>query len=259
MVTVVDSLFKKALKGVADWVDIYLSGLRRLLLHAAPHCHGRLLDVGCGRKPYKKIFTPYVEDYVGVEYVESFRLTNDFSETSADYFYHGADLPFESASFDSVVSFSTLEHTPDPFHLFREMVRVLRPGGTMVQHVPFSFRLHEEPHDYYRFSKYALRDLCERNNLRVREILAQGSLWSVIAHKLTTFLAFRVLGVLAIAQTLGKLGMEATSRRRARYWAIPLVSPVIFSVVVLSKVLEKYAPVPDDALAFMVIAEKREA
>lgn len=250
---------KEALKRLADWVDIYLSGVRRLLLKAAPYCHGRLLDVGCGRKPYKNIFAPYVDEYVGVEYAASFRLTNDFSETSADFFYDGADLPFENASFDSVVSFSTLEHTPDPFQLFREMVRILRPGGTIVQHVPFSFRLHEEPHDYYRFSKYALRDLCERNNLEVRDIIAQGTLWSVIAHKLTTFLAFRVLRMLAVAQNLGKLGMESTSRRRARYWAIPLVAPVIVLVVSISKILEKTAPIPDDALAFMVIAQKPEA
>ena len=253
------SLLRQSLKGSADWVDIYLSGVRRLLSQAAPHCHGRLLDVGCGGKPYKKIFTPYVQEYVGIEYGASFRLTNDFSETSADYFYDGGDLPFENASFDSVVSFSTLEHTPDPFHLFREMARVLRPGGTMVQHVPFSFRLHEEPHDYYRFSKHALRDLCEKNSLEVRQILAQGTLWSVIAHKVTTFLAFRVLRILAVAQNLGKLGMEATSSRRTRYWAIPLVAPMIVSVVLISKLLEKIVPIPDDALAFMVIAQKPAA
>ncbi len=41
-------------------------------------------------------------------------------------------LPFEDASFDAVICAHVLEHLDDPLEGISEMVRVLRPGGTLV-------------------------------------------------------------------------------------------------------------------------------
>jgi SAM-dependent methyltransferase len=240
----------------ADWVDIYLSGLRKLVRAAARYSHGRLLDVGCGKKPYEPIFAPFVNEYVGIEYGDTFGLTHDASQNAPDFIYDGRTLPFADGSFDTVVSFSVLEHTPEPGRLFAEMARVLRPRGTMIQHVPFSFRLHEEPHDYYRFTAHALRALSAENGLAVRAIRAQGSLWSVLAHKIVTFLAFRVLRITAAAQALGKLGMETTNRSKPRYLLAPIVAPIMVATVALARILERVVPIHDDTLGFILVAEK---
>lgn len=40
-------------------------------------------------------------------------------------------LPFPAESFDAVISNTILHHIPEPRGAFREMVRVLRPGGTL--------------------------------------------------------------------------------------------------------------------------------
>lgn len=40
-------------------------------------------------------------------------------------------LPFETASFDAVISNSIIHHIPEPNLAFREMVRVARPGGLL--------------------------------------------------------------------------------------------------------------------------------
>lgn len=94
-------------------------------------------------------------------------------------------LAFADHTFDLVVCASTLEHIPDFWRACAEMKRVLVPGGTMIVSVPgyadsvsgnylralgFTLRLpdwwkrgtltmgiHEAPHDYYRFSEYALK------------------------------------------------------------------------------------------------------
>ena len=50
-------------------------------------------------------------------------------------------LPFEDASFDVVVAGELLEHLRDPGRLVREVLRVLRPGGTFVASVPNAYRL----------------------------------------------------------------------------------------------------------------------
>lgn len=41
------------------------------------------------------------------------------------------EIPFPDASFDYVVSSGVIHHTPDPKRGFRELVRVLKPGGKL--------------------------------------------------------------------------------------------------------------------------------
>lgn len=243
-------------KRCADWLDIYLDGVVGLLRGAAPECHGRLLDVGCGSKPYLSLFAPYVTEYIGIENRATLESTHDAGAGAADVYYEGDRLPFEDASFDVTLSVSVLEHTPQPEHLFAEMARVLKPGGTMLQHVPFSFRLHEEPHDFFRYTPHALRMYCANNGLEVRSIVPQGSLWSVIAHKLTTFLALRVARAGGFAQRLGKLGMERTQTAAPRYWTFPLVFPLVAFIVAGARALEAMRPVAGDHLAFFLVATK---
>lgn len=46
------------------------------------------------------------------------------------------DLPFASGTFDRVIAAEVLEHIPDDRRAIAELVRVLRPGGTMAVTVP---------------------------------------------------------------------------------------------------------------------------
>ncbi len=46
------------------------------------------------------------------------------------------DLPFPDASFDRVIAAEVLEHVPEDRRAMAELVRVLRPGGTMAVTVP---------------------------------------------------------------------------------------------------------------------------
>jgi SAM-dependent methyltransferase len=44
----------------------------------------------------------------------------------------GERLPFDDDSFDVAGTLRTLHHTPEPAHLLAELVRVVRPGGTLL-------------------------------------------------------------------------------------------------------------------------------
>ena len=56
---------RRAARRAADWVDLQWSLLERSLRAVAPRARGRLLDVGCGEKPYEAWFRPHVDSVLG--------------------------------------------------------------------------------------------------------------------------------------------------------------------------------------------------
>jgi SAM-dependent methyltransferase len=248
---------RKVVRRASDFVDIQLSLIVASLREVAPRARGRLLDVGCGNKPYEAFFRPYVTAYIGIEHEATFAATAAGSQgTRPDQTYDGRHLPFPDRSFDTVLNVQVLEHTPHPRALLAEMARVLADDGLLILLAPFQFRLHEQPHDYYRYSSHGLRHLCEEAGLEVLEIRPQGSLWSVIGHKLNSYLAFRVGRVGGVAQQLGKLGHEAAEAPRPRLWALPFVGASMMAVAVAARVLDPLLAEPDETLNFMVLARR---
>src|SRR5690242_7495183 len=45
-----------------------LRRLKRSIAANAGAAHGRMLDVGCGLKPYETVFAPYVAEHIGYDY-----------------------------------------------------------------------------------------------------------------------------------------------------------------------------------------------
>lgn len=65
----------------------------------------------------------------------------------------------DEASVDAVIMCEVLEHVQDPASAVREIQRVLTSRGVLIGSTPFILGLHDEPHDYYRFTKFGLRFL----------------------------------------------------------------------------------------------------
>lgn len=69
------------------------------------------------------------------------------------------DLPLASNSVDHVILDSVLEHVADPTRLIREIMRVLKPGGSVLCIAPFLFPYHGYPAHYCNFSRDGLAQL----------------------------------------------------------------------------------------------------
>ena len=247
----------KSARGASDWIDLQWSLTVQSLRGVAPRARGRLLDVGCGSKPYEPIFRPYVAEYVGVEHESTFEVTAaEHSTNRPDVLYDGDRLPFADDTFDTVLSVQVLEHTPHPAALVVEMGRVLKPDGILILTAPFSFRLHEEPHDYFRYSPHGLRQLCTDAGLTVIEMQQQGSLWSLIGHKLNSYLGLEIARIGGVAQSMGKLSHEAVQARPPRWWTLPWVVPTMGAISLGARLLDSALPDRTEALGFLVIAEK---
>lgn len=59
-------------------------------------------------------------------------------------------IPVDCGKYDMVFSVNTLEHVYHLEKTLRELRRVLKPGGRLVLIIPFIFRVHGHPNDYYR-------------------------------------------------------------------------------------------------------------
>lgn len=107
---------------------------------------GIVLDLGCGESPYVSLWSHL--RVVGVDIH-----TGPGVKVVAD----AHDLPFKDRSFDVVLAIELLEHLVEPRRAVGEMMRILRPGGRCVLSTRFCYPIHGAPHDYFRFSEFALR------------------------------------------------------------------------------------------------------
>jgi SAM-dependent methyltransferase len=141
--------------------------------HLPSHAAGRLLDLGCGKVPLYAAYAPFVAEITCVDWAEGAHIdqTCDLSQP----------LPFADAAFDTIVLSDVLEHVPDPALLWREMARVLAPGGKLVMNVPFYYSVHAHPHDYYRYTNFALERFVTLNALEVICLLPVGGLIEIVA------------------------------------------------------------------------------
>lgn len=145
---------------------------------------GLLLDIGCGNRPYAPLFRT-VTRYVGIDLP-----SHTMVPRCADVWASGLELPFVSERFDIVLCAQVLEHVPRPWQLIQEAFRVLRAGGRFVLTAPQTWGLHEEPHDYYRFTKYGLQYLLQSAGFELELLEARGGVFRMIGQ---TFLNFYYL------------------------------------------------------------------
>jgi SAM-dependent methyltransferase len=130
------------------------------------YSRGRLLDCGCGRVPFYDMYKDLVTSITCIDWNES-------SHVDLVVDLNGA-LPFDDQSFDTVLLSDVLEHVREPGQLLREISRVLAPPGTLILTVPFLYHVHEAPHDYYRYTRFALEALCHEGGFVMEELAPYG-------------------------------------------------------------------------------------
>ena len=157
-------------------------GLRKAMSRFSSELKGRLLDVGCGSKPYQELFA--VDDYIGLD-IDSEASRN---RKIADYFYDGKIFPFNENEFDSVLCNQVLEHVFNPDEFLSEIKRVLKPSGRLLITVPFVWDEHEQPRDYARYSSFGLKALLDKNGFNVIEYKKIGADASIIFQLINAYL-----------------------------------------------------------------------
>lgn len=169
----VDKNFNPSLKSPLYFIR---KGLYKKIKEYAPQLRGRVLDFGCGAKPYKSLFVNATE-YIGVDFSSE---GHDHTNEDIDFYYDGNTLPFEDASFDAIFSSEVFEHIFNLPQIIKELHRVLKRGGTLFFTCPFVFPEHEVPVDYARYSQFALKDLLQKAGFDISIMDKSGDFTSAI-------------------------------------------------------------------------------
>lgn len=151
--------------------------------NASKFFSGRLLDIGCGSKTKQLLLGEFVENYIGLDQFDCMH-----NQSNIDVFGCAYHLSFKTDSVDSIICTSVLEHLEEPESALREAQRVLRPGGFAIYTIPFFWHLHEEPRDFYRFSKYGIKYLFEKCGFEIVELMPLSGFWITFGTEFNYFL-----------------------------------------------------------------------
>lgn len=138
---------------------------------------GKLFDIGCGNKPYYDIVAPFIEEYSGCDIVQS-------SNQCVDILCPANNIPLPNNSFNTVISTQTIEHVEDHQGLLNEAFRLLKTNGHLILSGPLYWPLHEEPYDFFRFTKHGFTYILEKAGFEVVSIKSNGGKWSVAGQAL---------------------------------------------------------------------------
>lgn len=181
-----------------------------------PQLNGKLLDIGCGKMPYKEhiLKNQQVDHYIGLD-IENALLYD--AAVQPDVTWDGKIMPFTSDSFNCAIGTEVLEHCPEPDVILKEVYRVLKTNGVFFFTVPFLWNLHEVPHDEYRYTPFSLKRHLENAGFKDIEIKATGG-WHA-----------------SMAQMLGLWVKRSPMSKTKRRYLSKFLKPIISYLIKLDK------------------------
>lgn len=148
-------------------VELLAVELQQLLKSFA---RGRVLDLGCGSVPLFEVYCGLAKSVTCVDWSSSeHRHAHVDLEANLN-----EPLALASESFETVLLTDVLEHIAEPHNLLHEVQRVLVSGGALLGSVPFMYRLHEEPHDHFRYTQHGLTRMALRCGFNVEVLKPYG-------------------------------------------------------------------------------------
>ena len=141
-----------------DW--LVLKGMRAAIAGYAAGLvkpGARVLDFGCGARPYAALFADLGADYRGA----------DLGDAAEVAITPEGLLQAPDASAEAVVSFQVLEHVRDLDRYFAEARRVVTDDGWMILSTHGTWLYHPHPEDHRRWTRVGLAAEIEAHGFEV--------------------------------------------------------------------------------------------
>ncbi len=141
---------------------------------------GDVLDAGAGRLAFKYLLTGKAKRYYAMDkYIarQGLDIVGDLNSS-----------PFKKHAFDTITCLQVIEHAKDPVSIIENLADSLKDNGVLIISAPHVSYLHSEPEDYYRYTKYGLHHIAEKNGLEVLGISVAGSIFGFLFTPISDFL-----------------------------------------------------------------------
>jgi SAM-dependent methyltransferase len=123
-----------------------------------------VLDFGCGEQPFRKLFNDLSCEYMSYDLQQN--------ESSSVTFLMTSEIP--ENHFDLVIVSDVLEHCWNLNDTLQTIFKTLKVGGYVIVSMPFLYREHEIPNDYWRLTSYNQMQLFDKFG-KVEEFIKVGS------------------------------------------------------------------------------------
>jgi SAM-dependent methyltransferase len=166
---------------VQRWINPLEFGIEVFVKAEAQAWPGaRVLDAGAGEVQLKRLFLDC--NYIAL----------DLTVGDQAWDYSGIDvvgdlalIPIRNDSIDLELNLQVLEHVPAPSRVIKELYRVLRPGGRLILTAPQGWHEHQQPNDFFRFTRFSLEMLFREAGFREVKIEPIGGFFHYLGHRLT--------------------------------------------------------------------------
>jgi SAM-dependent methyltransferase len=164
-----------------------------MVFASGAHPGDRVLDAGAGEGRHARFFK-------GVRYVGVDSGIGDkrWNYGGLDAFADLAALPFLDASFAACINIVTLEHVREPQRVVCEIARALVPGGRLLLVVPHEWEVHQQPSDFFRYTRYGVEYLLRHAGFTAIAIEPMGGYFRLMARRLLNGLQFASGGLRSI-------------------------------------------------------------
>ncbi len=92
------------------------------------------------------------------------------------------NAPFDDGTFDTIIATQVAEHVEKPWIMVKEIKRILKPNGVCILTAPFMIPSHNDPTDFFRFTKDGTISLFKNEGFEIIECDYYGKIFSVLAE-----------------------------------------------------------------------------
>lgn len=137
-------------KAIEETIRYYVAPLGRVQ---------QIVDYGCGQYPYKPLFLPFCEKYIGVDLPENTKAELHISPRG--------EVPLSDEQVQIVLSTQVLEHVPNPNFYLQEAYRILAPQGLLILSTHGYWIFHPDPTDFWRWTSMGLQKIIQENGFKI--------------------------------------------------------------------------------------------
>ena len=184
----------------------------------------RVLDAGAGELRHKIYFPD--QHYIGVDLAVG---DDAWDYGRLDVMADLKAMPFATGAFDAAISIVTLEHVCEPQKALAEIARVMKPSAALLIIVPMEWEEHQQPHDFFRYTRYGLSYLLEEAGFDIVSMNPVGGIFRVLSRR--CFMALKVV-----------------------WW----FAPVLLPMGIILPFLDRFDTEKNSTLGFICIAQRKK-